>query len=58
MCVALWTADREAVNQIFSNPDKFLGTDPFLFLYAAVLVFAFGPGKISVDALIFKDKTA
>jgi putative oxidoreductase len=32
MCVALWTADHEAVVNIFSDPDKFLGTDPFLFL--------------------------
>jgi putative oxidoreductase len=58
MCVALWTADHDAVVHIFSDPDKFLGTDPFLFLYAAVLVFAFGPGKISLDALVFKDKAA
>jgi putative oxidoreductase len=58
MSVALWTAEREAVKNIFNDPDKFLATDPFLFLYAAVLVFAFGPGKISLDALIFKDKTA
>jgi putative oxidoreductase len=56
MSVALWTAEREAVIHIFSDPDKFLGTDPFLFLYAAVLVFAFGPGKLSIDALILKDK--
>jgi putative oxidoreductase len=58
MCVALWTADNEAVRSIFSDPDKFLGTDPFLFLYAAVIVFAFGPGKVSIDALIWKDKKA
>jgi putative oxidoreductase len=58
MCVALWTADHEAVVNMFSDPDKFLATDPFLFLYAAVLVFAFGPGKISLDTLIFKDKSA
>jgi len=58
MCVALWTADHEAVTQIFSDPDKFTGTDPFLFLYAAVLVFAFGPGKVAVDALVFRDKSA
>src|SRR5580698_10653746 len=42
MCVALWTADRDAVNALFSDPDKFFGTDPFLFLYASVLVFCFG----------------
>jgi putative oxidoreductase len=56
MCVALWTADREAVNAIFSDPDKFLSTDPFLFLYAAVFVFSFGPGKISCDALLLGEK--
>jgi putative oxidoreductase len=58
MSVALWTAEREAVRHIFSDPDKFLATDPFLFLYAAVLVFAFGPGRISLDALVFREKTA
>jgi putative oxidoreductase len=58
MCVALWVAERPAVLAIFSDPDKFLGTDPFLFLYASVLVFAFGPGKIALDTLVFKDKAA
>jgi putative oxidoreductase len=57
-CVALWTADRAAVTSLFSDPDKLFGTDPFLFLYASVLVFAFGPGKIAVDTLVFKDKSA
>lgn len=54
MCVAFATADREAVNVIFSDPDKFTGADPFLFLYASVLIFAFGPGKVSLDALVRK----
>ena len=58
MCVALWTADRAAVTSLFSDPDKLFGTDPFLFLYASVLVFAFGPGKIALDTLVFKDKAA
>ncbi|HEY4990066.1 MAG TPA: DoxX family protein, partial [Opitutaceae bacterium] len=58
MCVAFATADREALTSIFSDPNKFLSADPFLFLFAAVLVFAFGPGKIAVDRLIFKDKGA
>jgi len=56
MCVAYGTAEKEALMAIFSNPDKFLGADPFLFLYASVLVFAFGPGKLSVDALIGREK--
>ena len=37
---------------IFSDPDKFLTADEFLFLFAVVLVFAFGPGKFSIDWLI------
>lgn len=56
MCVAYATADSEALHSIFTNPDKFLSADPFLFLLAALIVFVFGPGKISLDALIFKKK--
>lgn len=58
MCVAFLTADIGAVRGIFSDPDKFLGADPFLFLYAATIVFAFGPGKLSLDALIWKGRRA
>lgn len=54
MLVAYATADREALMTIFSNPDKFTEAAPFLFLLASVLVLAFGPGKLSLDALIFK----
>jgi putative oxidoreductase len=56
MCVAYLTAESAALHSIFSNPDKFVTADPFLFLFAAVIVFAFGPGKISLDAFIFRDK--
>ena len=56
MCVAYYTADHEALVGIFSNPDKFFGADPFLFLYASVLVFCFGPGKAALDTFLFKDK--
>lgn len=54
MIVAYATADKEAVQALFSDPDKFTSAAPFLFLFAAVLVFVFGPGKFSVDALIGK----
>jgi putative oxidoreductase len=30
MCVAYATAEKDALHAIFSNPDKFLGADPFL----------------------------
>jgi putative oxidoreductase len=56
MVVAYATADKEALHAIFSNPDKFLSADEFLFLLAATIVFVFGPGRFSVDALIFKKK--
>ena len=54
MIVAYITADREALVAIFSDGDKFTGAAPFLFLFAALIVFAFGPGKLSLDALVRK----
>lgn len=54
MFVAYATADKEALHSIFSDPDKFTGATPFLFLFACAIVFAFGPGKLSLDALFFK----
>lgn len=52
MVVAYLTAHAEAVRGILANPEGFTGADPFLFLLTAVLVLAFGPGPISLDALI------
>ncbi len=52
MIVAYLTADMEVVRNIFSEPDKFTGADPFLFLLASVIIFIFGPGAISLDRLI------
>jgi putative oxidoreductase len=52
LTVAYLTADLEAVKNIFSDPDKFLAADPFHFLFAAVLIFVFGPGAFSIDRLI------
>lgn len=52
MCVAYATADREAVVNIFTNPDGFIAADPFHFLLTAVLVLTFGPGKIALDTVI------
>ena len=58
MIVAYATADREALHAIFSDPDKFVSASPFLFLLAALIVLAFGPGKLSLDALFFKQPAA
>jgi hypothetical protein len=52
MIVAYFTADFEAVSNIFSDPDKFVKADPFPFLLTALIVLVFGPGRFSVDALL------
>jgi putative oxidoreductase len=52
MLVAYITADREALFSVFSNPDKFTGAAPYTFLIASMLVLIFGPGRISVDAVL------
>lgn len=54
MLVAYWTADRDALNVIFTDPDQFVSAAPFLFLLASLIVLAFGPGKLSLDALLRK----
>jgi len=52
MIVAYLAADKEAFYGIFGNPDAFFKADPFLFLYAAAIVFCFGPGRLSADQLL------
>jgi len=52
MLVAYWTADREALSSIFSDPGKFYGADPYTFLFASVLVLVFGAGLFSLDMLL------
>ena len=58
LTVAYLTADLDKLKMVFSDPDKFLGADEFLFLFTVVLVFVFGPGKFSVDWLIKRKITA
>jgi putative oxidoreductase len=50
MAVAYATADRDALSAMFSDPDRFTSAAPFLFLLTSVIVFAAGPGKLSLDA--------
>ncbi|MDB6167718.1 MAG: yphA [Verrucomicrobia bacterium] len=54
MAVAYATSETEAVHALASDPDKFVTAAPFLFLLAAVIVFVFGPGRLSLDALLAK----
>jgi len=50
--MAYITADKEALRSIFSDPDKFTAAAPYVFLLASLIVFVFGPGVFSVDALL------
>ena len=52
MAMAYITADREALFSFFADPGKFYSADPFIFLFIGLLILIFGPGKISVDALL------
>ena len=54
MCIAYVTAERESLNAIFSDPDKFVSAAPFEFMLCAIIVLVFGPGKFSLDWLIAK----
>lgn len=44
--------DRAKVLNFFKDQDPFFQADPFFFLLAALLAFAFGGGPLSLDALI------
>jgi|SRR5579862_7991432 len=52
MLVAYITSDRMALTSIFSDPGKFYIADPFTFLFASLIVFIFGAGLFSLDAVI------
>jgi putative oxidoreductase len=52
--VAYLTAEINTVKVIFSDPDKFVSADPFLFMLASMLVLVFGPGSFSMDWLLEK----
>ena len=54
MAVAYFTADFEALSNAFSDPDKFVKADPFPFLLTALIVLLFGPGRFSLDALLYR----
>lgn len=52
LVVAYLTAHIESVKHIFEKPEGFIAESPFAFLLTCLIVFAFGPGLFSVDALI------
>jgi len=58
MVVAYGTSEHAAIRAIFSDSDQFVKATPFLFLFASVIVFAFGPGRYSLDALLSRKVTS
>jgi putative oxidoreductase len=53
LTVAYITTEQDALRKLLSlDTDDFFAAAPFLFLFAAVIVLAFGPGAFSVDYLI------
>jgi putative oxidoreductase len=52
MIMAYVTADREALQSIFSDPDKFYAAAPYVFLIASLIILIFGPGKLCLDTLL------
>lgn len=55
MCVAYGTAHADAFRHFFEDPKLIVAQAPFNFLLTALLVFAFGPGLFSVDALLSRN---
>jgi putative oxidoreductase len=55
---AFFTVEQAALTSLFSNfdPAPFFRAAPFLFAYAVVLVFCFGPGKLSLDYWLVRSK--
>lgn len=54
LLAAYWYGDHEAFLAFFSDPGKFYAADPFTFLFVSLIVLLFGPGYLSLDALIRK----
>jgi putative oxidoreductase len=60
MLVAFMTAHLPAVKRLFEEPDEFIAQKPFTYLLTCLIIFTFGPGMFSMDALlkrfVFKQK--
>lgn len=54
MIVAFLTAHTGEAQALFAEPSRFITAPPFTFLLASLLILFFGPGLVSLDALIRK----
>lgn len=57
MFVAYLTADKAALHAVLRDPGTFYGADPFTFFLASLIIFVFGAGLFSLDALFSRRKT-
>lgn len=51
MITALFTQHFEVTKKLFENPDEAINQTAFIYLMVCLTIFAFGPGKISIDYL-------
>jgi putative oxidoreductase len=58
MITALLTAHYSAVIHIMEDPAIFIAQTPFNYLMAALMVFSFGPGWLSLDGMLKKAWTS
>jgi putative oxidoreductase len=58
LIVAYLTSEQPALEKLFHFEDinPFLTADPFLFMFACLIILAFGPGIFSVDYLIARSR--
>ena len=52
MTTAYLTAHFDSIKTIFINPANFIDQAPFTYLLVCLIIFAFGPGAFSIDALL------
>lgn len=52
MGVAYMTAHFDAVKNIYEDPQNFINQAPFNYLLTSLIIFIFGPGRISIDYIL------
>jgi len=52
MLIAYITDGSAQLLSVFSDPGKFYGYDAFPFLFAALVILCFGPGRIALDRIV------
>ena len=52
MTVAYYTGDHDAFLGFFTHPDAFVSASPFSYWMASLIILVYGPGYLSLDALI------